>query len=106
MLDRPTIEEINRRLHLVLEGKISREDLSDWAEKWQESFDRKSGLRQHDVVVWKCLDTVSGIDLRDSPTSYLHNEEDILRWIESFGNLSVSNGKRARREHSPTQSGN
>jgi hypothetical protein len=34
--------------------------------------------------VWKCLDVVAGIDLKDSPSEYLHNEQDIKEWITRF----------------------
>lgn len=35
-----------------------------------------------DEIVWDLLKIISGIDILDSPTSYLHNEEDIIDWIK------------------------
>jgi hypothetical protein len=34
-----------------------------------------------DENVWELLKIISGIDILDSPKTYLHNEEDIKNWI-------------------------
>ncbi|PLR86517.1 hypothetical protein CVD25_03345 [Bacillus canaveralius] len=80
----PTVEEIIKRLNLVLNGSLTREEVSNWAEYWTRKFMDEQGLSERKLLVWKYLDVVSGIDLKDSPTSYLHTFEDIMEWIQSF----------------------
>lgn len=80
-----TVQEIVERLKMVLEGTATREAVSSWAENWTRSFMDASGLKEMDLIIWKYLDVVSGIDLKDAPTEYLHVEEDIREWIERFG---------------------
>lgn len=83
-MGKPSIQEIVKRLKMVLEGNLTREDVSTWAENWTRSFMDADGLEESDLTIWKFLDVVSGIDLKDSPTEYLHIEEDIREWIERF----------------------
>ncbi len=83
-MGKPTIKEIVKRLNRVLEGTLTREEVSTWAETWTRSFLDADGLKESDLTIWKYLDVVSGIDLKDSPTEYLHIEEDIKEWIERF----------------------
>lgn len=85
LLDSPTTEEIVKRLKMVLEGSTTREEVSNWAEIWTRVFMDETGLSESDLLIWRYLDVVSGIDLKDSPTEYLHIEEDILEWISRFG---------------------
>lgn len=80
----PTVEEIIKRLNLVLEGSLTREEVSNWAEYWSRKFIDEHGLSEYNLLVWKYLDVVSGVDLKDSPISYLHSDEDIVEWIQSF----------------------
>lgn len=84
LLDSPTTEEIVKRLKMVLEGSTTREEVSNWAETWTRVFMDETGLSESDLLIWRYLDVVSGIDLKDSPTEYLHIEEDILEWISRF----------------------
>lgn len=60
------------------------EEVSNWAETWTKVFMDETGLSESDLLIWRYLDVVSGIDLKDSPTEYLHNDEDILEWINRF----------------------
>jgi len=87
----PTIEELIMKLQQVLEGGLSREEVSDWAMKASEVYERESSLSQHEISLWKCLDVVGGIDLKDSPSEYLHNEQDIKGWITKFKQMKDSN---------------
>ncbi|HEY0828897.1 MAG TPA: hypothetical protein VGE40_12435 [Bacilli bacterium] len=83
-MERPTVEEIVKRLKRVLEGNLNREEVSNWAENWTRKFMDESRLSEKDLLIWKYLDVVSGIDLKDSPTEYLHIDEDIKDWIKRF----------------------
>ncbi|WP_234399716.1 hypothetical protein [Paenibacillus popilliae] len=84
MLEKPTVEEIVRRLKSVLQGNLSREEVSNWAEYWTRKFRDEFNLNEEDYLMWEYLDVVSGIDLKDTPTEYLHIDEDILDWIKRF----------------------
>ncbi len=83
-MEKLTVEKIIAKLQQVLEGEISREEASNWAERAWSIFDREGSLSETDITVWKCLDVVMGIDIKDSPTEYLHNEEDIKEWMSRF----------------------
>ena len=83
-VNKPTIEEIIKKLQQVIEGKISREAVSNWAEKASQYFEVEDSLNQNDISIWKALDVLMGIDLKESPEDYLHNEADIRNWINDL----------------------
>jgi len=56
---------------------MTREEVSDWASYYVMADDPTID----DEIVWELLITISGIDILDSPTSYLHSEVDIKDWI-------------------------
>ncbi|UTR15273.1 hypothetical protein MM221_01350 [Salipaludibacillus sp. LMS25] len=87
---KPTVKEIIHQLRLVLDGSLTREEVSNWAENLSQELEKEQGLKDNDLLVWKYLDIVSGIDLKDSPTSYLHTEEEIMEWIKDFNNEYAS----------------
>lgn len=57
---------------------MTREEVSDWASYYVMADDPTID----DEIVWELLIIISGIDILDSPTFYLHNEEDIKDWIK------------------------
>jgi hypothetical protein len=77
-LSEATVSEIIKRLNLVLKNEMSREEVSDWA----SDYVMTDNPAINDKNVWDLLIKVSGIDLLDSPTSYLHNGDDIVAWIK------------------------
>ena len=79
-MQQPTITEIIKKLILVIENDLTREELSDWA----SSYVMEDIPTIDDDLVWELLMTVSGIDIKDSPNEYLHSEDDIKNWIEEF----------------------
>lgn len=76
----PTIENIVEKLNLVLKGVITRESVAAWADE----FVMKDIPTVEDTKVWELLTIVSGIDIKDSPEEYLHNDDDITNWIKQF----------------------
>lgn len=76
----PTKEEILSRFKLILQGRISREEVADWASEYvmQDSHDVT------DETVWDLLLIACGVDLKDSPDEYLHDEQNIKGWIKEF----------------------
>ncbi|MEK0317247.1 hypothetical protein [Cohnella sp. 56] len=85
---KPTVNDIVSKLTSVLEGKLTREEVSHWAENWSKFISNESGLSESDLLLWRYMDTISGVDLKDSPLEYLHNEEDIQDWINRINNYS------------------
>jgi hypothetical protein len=77
-MNQPTVSEIIKSLKSVLVGKMTREEVSDWA-SFYVMADNPS---INDENVWDLLILLSGIDVLDSPTTYLHNDEDINDWIK------------------------
>ncbi|WP_072917820.1 hypothetical protein [Desulforamulus aeronauticus] len=89
-MNEPTLDDVIEKLQQVLEGKISREAVSNWAEKVSQCFESESSLSQNDISIWKALDILRGVDLKDSPKDYLHNEADIRNWILRFNAMIKS----------------
>ncbi|MGZ4161056.1 MAG: DNA-binding protein [Neobacillus sp.] len=77
-MNQPTVSDIIDRLKSVLNGEMTREEVSDWASYYVMA----DAPTINDEIVWDLLKIISGIDILDSPTSYLHNEEDIKDWIK------------------------
>ncbi|MBB6451659.1 hypothetical protein HNQ94_000080 [Salirhabdus euzebyi] len=77
-MNEPNMSEIIKRLEKVLSGELKREDISDWASLYV--MDDEPNV--DDENVWEMLKIMSGIDILDSPTTYLYNQEDIKQWIE------------------------
>jgi hypothetical protein len=82
MGDQPTVESLIKKLQLVLDGKLSRETVADWA----LTFVMDDEPNIEDEVIWELLQIISGIDIKESPAEYLHAEEDIKEWIIKFNN--------------------
>jgi hypothetical protein len=76
-MNQPTVSEVIERLKSVLNGELTREEVSEWASYYVMADDPTID----DEIVWDLLKIISGIDILDSPTSYFHNEEDIKDWI-------------------------
>jgi len=75
----PTIEEVITKLKMVLEGKLTREEVASWAEKYV--LDDTLDIHIKDKKLWDLLDFVSAFDIKVSPEKYLYREEDIKYWI-------------------------
>jgi hypothetical protein len=81
------INEIKAVLNELLDKKISREDASDWALKLRESWDNKNLKfipEEFEQIIWKSILFIEGIDLRDAPNCYLHNDQDIQRVLQKL----------------------
>lgn len=81
-MKQPTKEEIINKLKMILQGKLTLEEVADWASKYVMQDEPNIS----DETVWELLQIVSGIDLKDSPDEYLHVEQDIIDWINKYSN--------------------
>ena len=73
---------IQRKFDAILAASETRESVSNWARELREADDRQ----QLKIVpasdkqrLWNAILFLEGVDLKDAPDSYLHNEEDIIR---------------------------
>ena len=65
-------------------GKSSRQEVADWAVQFiLGDYDH---LPVTDEVAWEMLSTLAGADIKDSPTSYLYDQEDFADWMEQLKN--------------------
>lgn len=67
----------------LLSGRKSREETAAWATSMRTEDDR--GDLQYDPPsaesgIWRALDYLSRVDLKDAPDSYLHSEEDFWKF--------------------------
>lgn len=77
-------------LSKVLSNEMSREEAANWARTVRECLDDKRCFYESSAdedVIWEAVIFVEGIDLMDSPTSYLHNTEDLKFFANSFNDL-------------------
>lgn len=73
---------IRAKFDEVLAMAVTRESASDWARLLREASDRNELTilpLEKKRVIWKALIFLEGVDMKDAPDSYLHNEEDINR---------------------------
>ncbi|CAM2955171.1 DNA-binding protein [Bacillus spizizenii] len=54
--------------------------MSDWAGTYVYADDPEAA----DDRVWDMLILLSGIDLKDSPETYLHSTDDLNDWIKQY----------------------
>lgn len=74
----PSREHIRQQLLDLLAGRVSREEVADWASAWV----RDPEPSVDDPVVWEALKQLSGADLRETPVDYLHSESDFHEWLD------------------------
>ena len=77
----PGRDEVRLRLHALLTGLSTREDVADWASNWV--LDPLPTV--DDPKVWQALKQLAGADLRISPVDYLHSESDFHVWLDELG---------------------
>ena len=80
-MKQPKKQEITQKLNDVIMGRISREDVSEWAMEYM----RNDGeIYIENVDAWHYLVAISNIDVMLSPKEYLYNESDIVKLIEEY----------------------
>ncbi len=94
----PTLAEIKQKLILLIEGKLSRKEVSDWAEDW---LAKDWGLNIIDIDnpdVLHFLELLSAADLISLDRPYLYYEEDFKSWLEELEKM----GTFMRKKWNPT----
>jgi hypothetical protein len=67
----------------LLSERRSREEIAAWVMSIRAKDDR--GELQYDPpsaqsAIWRALEYLGGVDLKDAPDSYLHSEEDFWKF--------------------------
>lgn len=95
----PRIPDIISKLELVLENQLSREEASDWAYQWMMISENEEcwETTDYDILVFQSLTRVYGMDMLNSPTEYLHCEEDIRDWVKELQNIENSYHQKVRK---------
>lgn len=79
-LSEPKLIECINKIKRVLNGQTTREEVSDWAGTYVYADDSEV----EDDRVWDMLILLCGIDLKDSPETYLHSTDDLNDWIKQY----------------------
>ena len=76
----PSRDQVREKLHDLLVGRASREEVADWASSWL----REPVPTVDDPKVWESLKRLAGVDLRVNPVDYLHDESDFHLWLDEL----------------------
>ena len=74
-------------LFSILENKISREKGSEIAFELRQLSDRnylKYEPIDKEDLIWDTILFIEGLDLKDSPETYLHNDNDIKIYLKEY----------------------
>ena len=77
----PTKNEITQKVNLVFEGKLTREDVNEWA--WTYIINEDT-IDIVDIDAWHYLMAISDIDEMIPPGVYLFDEEDIRNIMREY----------------------
>lgn len=81
----PTRSEVVERLRLLVSGKISREQASDWASPWITKFDQF--VLEDRIWDRKIKNALECLAMADTPTSdreYLFEKVDFEAWLKEL----------------------
>lgn len=84
-----TIEDIKCKFNELINEEISREDADEWAYIRMQAYDDGNLEFQpsnDQELLWGAIQYLYGIDIKDSPSSYLHSLEDIQVVFETTWN--------------------
>ncbi len=77
-LDMTTIQA---KYDAVRDGACTREDASNWARELREADDRKELTITPEAdrkQIWEALSFLEMYDMKNSPTEYMYDEEDLI----------------------------
>lgn len=76
----PSRAEVRRRLHDLLRGHATADEVATWARPWVVTSDPIIT----ELAVWEALTSLSGADIRVSKSDYLHGDPDFQSWLEAL----------------------
>lgn len=83
-----SLSDVQRAFDELISGVRSREQISDWARSLRLEDDQErlsfepAAMRDR---LWRAITYLEGVDLKDSPTTYLHVTEDFLEFRARLG---------------------
>ncbi len=80
-MKQPTREEITQKIQLVLNEKITRESVYEWAQNYIRNDDI---IELEDIDAWYYLIAISNIDEMIAPNDYLFDKEDIQNIMKEY----------------------
>lgn len=80
-MKQPTREEITQKIQLVLNEKITRESVYEWAQNYIRNDDI---IELEDIDAWHYLIAISNIDEMIAPNNYLFDKEDIQNIMKEY----------------------
>jgi hypothetical protein len=87
------LTDIQRAFDDLIAGARSREKISDWARSRRMENDDGQLLFEPAAMsdqIWRAITYLEGVDMKDSPMSYLHVPEDFIRFRSKLGICSSS----------------
>jgi hypothetical protein len=79
----PTRLEVEEKFVQLVNGSLDRDTADRWAMRWVAA--RDPGVE--DDAVWWGLTHLYGIDMPDLDRSYLHSDEQIAEWLDTYREL-------------------
>lgn len=82
------LTDVQRAFDELLSGDRSREEISDWARSLRLKDDEGQLVFEPAAMcdrLWRAITYLEGVDLKDSPTTYLHMPEDFLEFRARLG---------------------
>lgn len=86
-MEQPTKIEIDNKLNGIIEEKIPREDVGEWALNYIRNDEN---IEITDLNAWRYLVAISNVDELISPDNYLYSIEDIQQWMREYEYLNKS----------------
>lgn len=80
-MEQPTKIEIDNKLNELIEERILREDISEWALYYIRNDEN---IEIVDLNAWRYLVAISNVDEMISPNNYLYAIEDIQQWMKEY----------------------
>ena len=82
------LADVQRTFDELIAGARSREEISDWARSLRLEYDQRQlsfePVAMRDLI-WRSITYLEGVDVKDSPTTYLHVPEDFLAFRSKLG---------------------
>ena len=80
-MEQPTKIMIEKKLQLVLEGKMTREEICEWA---ADFIRNDESILMNDISAWHYLIAISNIDEMIAPNKYLFSVNDIKNIMQQY----------------------
>jgi hypothetical protein len=78
----PDRQATEQRLVGLVEGRLSPEEVADWARAYV--IDESTHPPKMDQSVWLALQLLCGADMQSGPGEYLHGQRDYELWLAQY----------------------